>query len=109
MSSLNPLDAIEVAILRQDWLANDTLTTEELTQLDVLNRAERVDLDTMLKAYTINAAWSMHQEAVTGSLTPGKRADIVILSEDLFAIPPQRISTVQVEQTFIDGKRVYSN
>ena len=31
------------------------------------------------------------------------------LSEDLFAIPPQRISTVQVEQTFIDGKRVYSN
>lgn len=109
VSSLNPLDAIEVAILRQDWLANDTLTTEELTQLDVLNRAERVDLDTMLKAYTINAAWSMHQEAVTGSLTPGKRADIVILSEDLFAIPPQRISTVQVEQTFIDGKRVYSN
>lgn len=109
VSSLNPLNAIEVAILRQDWMANDALTTEELTQLDVLNRSERVDLDTMLKAYTINAAWSMHQEAVTGSLSPGKRADIVILSEDLFAIPPQRISTVEVEQTFIDGTQVYSN
>jgi predicted amidohydrolase YtcJ len=109
VSSLNPLDAIEVAILRHDWLNNDALTTEELSQLDVLNRSERVGLDTMLKAYTINAAWSMHQEAETGSLTPGKRADIVILSEDLFEIPPQRISTVQVEQTFIDGQQVYSN
>ncbi len=109
VSSLNPLNAIEVAILRQDWMKNDALTTEELLQLDVLNRSERVGLDTMLRAYTINAAWSMHQEAVTGSLTAGKRADIVILSEDLFAIPPQRISTVQVEQTFIDGQRVYSN
>ena len=109
VSSLNPLDAIEVAVLRQDWQANDALTNDELSQLDVLNRSERVDLDTMLKAYTINAAWSMHQDAVTGSLTPGKRADVVVLSKDLFAIPAQRISTVQVEQTFIDGELVYQN
>ena len=107
VSSLNPLDAIEVAVLRHDWHANDSLTNDELSQLDVLNRSERVDLDTMLKAYTINAAWSMHQEALTGSLTPGKRADIVVLSEDLFAIPPQLISTVKVEKTFIDGQLVY--
>jgi predicted amidohydrolase YtcJ len=107
VSSLNPLDAIEVAVLRHDWHANDALTNDELSQLDVLNRSERVDLDTMLKAYTINAAWSMHQEALTGSLTPGKRADIVVLSEDLFAIPPQLISTVKVEKTFIDGHLVY--
>lgn len=107
VSSLNPLDAIEVAILRHNWQANDALTNDELSQLDVLNRSERVDLDTMLKAYTINAAWSMHQDALTGSLTPGKRADIVVLSEDLFAIPPQRISTVQVEKTFIDGQLIY--
>ena len=107
VSSLNPLDAIEVAVLRQDWQANDALTDDQLSQLDVLNRSERVDLDTMLKAYTINAAWSMHQEALTGSLTPGKRADIVVLSEDLFAIPPQLISTVKVEKTFIDGQLVY--
>ena len=107
VSSLNPLDAIEVAVLRQDWQANDALTNDELSQLDVLNRSERVDLDTMLKAYTINAAWSMHQDALTGSLSPGKRADIVVLSEDLFAIPPQLISTVKVEKTFIDGQLVY--
>lgn len=107
VSSLNPLDAIEVAVLRQDWQANDGLSDDELSQLDVLNRKERVSLDTMLKAYTVNAAWSMHQEGATGSLTPGKLADVIVLSEDLFAVPPQRISTVQVEQTFVAGQRVY--
>ncbi len=107
VSSLNPLDAIEVALLRQDWLANDDLDNDALSELDVLNRQERVDLDTMLRAYTINAAWSMHQEDLTGSLAPGKQADIIVLSADLFDIPPQRISTVAVELTFIDGKLVY--
>ena len=107
VSSLNPLDAIEVALLRQDWLANDDMEDDELYKLDVLNGRERVDLDNMLHAYTINAAWSMHQEELTGSLSPGKRADIVVLSADLFDIPPQRISTVAVEMTFLDGKLVY--
>lgn len=109
VSSLNPLDAIEVAVLRQDWQANDDLSEDGLAQLDVLNHSERVSLDTMLKAYTINSAWSMHQENVTGSLSVGKLADLVILSEDLFAIPPQRISTVRVEQTFVDGQQVYGH
>ena len=107
VSSLNPLDAIEVAVLRQDWRANDGLSDDELSQLDVLNRSERVSLDTMLKAYTVNAAWAMHQDDATGSLTQGKLADVIVLSEDLFAIPPQRISTVAVEQTFVAGQRVY--
>ena len=107
VSSLNPLDAIEVAVLRQDWLANDDLPTDQLNQLDVLNRSERVSLDTMLRAYTINAAWAMHQDQETGSLAAGKLADLVVLSEDLFAIPPQRISTVRVEHTFVDGEQVY--
>ena len=61
----------------------------------------------MLRAYTINAAWSMHQENLTGSLTPGKRADIIVLSDDLFKIPPQHISQVVVERTMIDGIQVY--
>ena len=107
VSSLNPLDAIEVALLRQDWKANDKLDNVSLSQLDVLNHRERVNLETMLRAYTINAAWSMHQENLTGSLTPGKRADIIVLSDDLFEIPPQHISQVVVERTMIDGIQVY--
>ena len=107
ISSLNPLEAIEVALLRQDWIANDGLTKAEVEQLDTLNPSERVDLETMLRAYTSTGAWAMHQDQETGTLSPGKRADLIVLSHDLFSIEPQLISTVQVEKTFLDGELVY--
>ena len=107
ISSLNPLEAIEVALLRQDWIANDELNKAEVDQLDTLNPNERVDLDTMLRAYTSTGAWAMHQDQETGTLSPGKRADLIVLSQDLFVIEPQLISTVEVEKTFLDGKLVY--
>ena len=107
ISSLNPLEAIEVALLRQDWIANDELNKAEVEQLETLNPDERVDLDTMLRAYTSTGAWAMHQDQETGTLSPGKRADLIVLSQDLFSIEPQLISTVQVEKTFLDGKLVY--
>lgn len=107
VSSLNPLEAIEVALLRQDWIGNDQLTSESLDHLPILNRAERVDLETILLAYTSNGAWGMHQEDSTGRLKVGMDADIVVLSEDLFATPVQHISSVQVERTYVDGNLVY--
>ncbi|MEC7075773.1 MAG: amidohydrolase family protein, partial [Pseudomonadota bacterium] len=109
VSSVNPLEAIEVALLRQDWIGNDQLASESLDHLPILNRAERVDLETMLLAYTSNGAWGMHQDETTGRLMVGMAADIVVLSEDLFTTPVQRISSVKDERTYIDGELVYSN
>ena len=63
----------------------------------------------MLLAYTSNGAWGMHQDETTGRLIVGMAADIVVLSEDLFTTPVQRISSVKVERTYIDGELVYSN
>ena len=54
VSSVNLLEAIEVALLRQDWIWNDQLASESLNHLPILNRAERVDLETMLLAYTLS-------------------------------------------------------
>ena len=108
VSSVNPLEAIEVALLRQDWIGNDQLASESLNHLPILNKAERVDLETMLLAYTSNGAWGMHQDETTGRLMVGMAADIVVLSEDLFTTPVQRISSVKVERTYIDGELVYS-
>jgi predicted amidohydrolase YtcJ len=109
VSSLNPLEAIEVGLLRQDWTKNDRLPDDATDQIDTLNPDERVDLDTMLRAYTVNAAWAMHQDTITGSLMRGKRADLVVLSRDLFAVPPQKISTVFVERTYMNGNLVYES
>ena len=103
VSSLDPLDAIEVAIRRQDFDAPD----EE--DPPILNAAERVDLPTMIEAYTINGAYLMGQEDVAGSIEVGKRADLVVVSRNLFEIPAAEINETQVELTLFDGEVVYQS
>jgi hypothetical protein len=61
----------------------------------------------MLKAYTINAAYLMHQENLTGSIEVGKAADLIILERNLYDIPIEEISEVRVLETIIEGKTVY--
>jgi predicted amidohydrolase YtcJ len=98
VSSANPLDAIETAVRRQDALAPDG---------PMLNENERVNLATMIDAYTINAAWLMHHENITGSIEVGKRADIVVLDRNLFEIPDTEISEAQVVETLLEGETVW--
>ena len=98
VSSMNPLLAIEVGITRQDPFDSAT---------DVLNENERVDLETMIRAYTINVAWLMKNESKTGSIEVGKRADLVVLDHNLFEISPYEISDTRVEMTRLDGEIVF--
>jgi predicted amidohydrolase YtcJ len=100
VSSANPLEAIETAVRRQDAFEQSG---------PVLNENERVSLASMIDAYTINAAWVMHQEDKAGSIEPGKRADIVVLDRDLFDIPPEQISEARVVMTLLDGEVIYRN
>ena len=99
VSSPNPLDAIETAIHRHDPLIEDG---------PVLNANERVGLELMIDAYTINGAWLMHHEELTGSIELGKRADIVVLDRNLFEIPATEISDARVLETLLDGQTIWS-
>jgi predicted amidohydrolase YtcJ len=98
VSSLNPLDAIEMGITHLD---------PERPRMRAWNPAERVDLATMLAMYTINAAYANRLEHETGSIEVGKLADFVVLDHNLFAIPPGRIHTVKVLRTILEGATVY--
>jgi predicted amidohydrolase YtcJ len=98
VSSANPLEAIETAIRRQDAFEDGG---------PVLNEGERVSLQTMIDAYTINAAWLMHQEGIAGSIEKGKRADFVVLDRNLFEIPATEINQAQVLLTLLDGEVVF--
>ena len=98
VSTMNPLVAIETAIRRED---------PENVITGVLNAAERMDLDEMLRAYTINAAYLMHQENTTGSIQVGKAADLIVLEQNLFDIPIDAIGDVRVLRTMIDGVTVH--
>jgi predicted amidohydrolase YtcJ len=60
-----------------------------------------------LASYTINGAYSAFEEHVKGSLTPGKYADIVVLSADIMTIPPEEILTTEVVYTIVGGEVRY--
>jgi len=58
--------------------------------------------------YTINAATASGEESIKGSITPGKLADLVVLSDDPLAVKPEKIKEIKVEMTIIGGKIVWS-
>ena len=68
---------------------------------------ERVDLETALRAYTVNNAWAAGEEDRKGSLAPGKLADVVVLDRDPFAVPPAQLKDLKVMMTVVGGRVVY--
>ena len=100
VSSLNPLDAIQVAVTRK------ALDAEGDAQ-SAWNPTERMDLADMIAAYTINGAFCNHEENLVGSLESGKVADFIILNKNLFDVPVSQIHNVRVLETFFCGNSVY--
>ena len=68
---------------------------------------ERVSLETALRAYTVNNAYAAGEEAIKGTLEPGKLADIVVLDRDPFGIAPAEIKDLKVLLTIVGGRIVY--
>jgi predicted amidohydrolase YtcJ len=64
-------------------------------------------LEELIEAYTINVAWSLHYDEVTGSIEEGKFADMIILNHDLFEIPATDIHKTEVQKTIFKGEVVY--
>jgi predicted amidohydrolase YtcJ len=98
VAPLNPLLGLYAAVTRatldgknpQGWIPEQKITLAEAVE-----------------AYTLGSAFAEFQEKEKGSITAGKLADMVILSDDIFAIKPEAIRNVKVETTIVGGKLVY--
>jgi len=100
VTSVNPLDGIEVAVTRQNF--------EGATESDKpFFPEERISLDTALAAYTIGSAYANFWDKETGSLEIGKSADLIVLSQNLFEIPAPQINQTKVLWTMFAGKVIY--
>jgi predicted amidohydrolase YtcJ len=75
---------------------------------DILGPAQRVDAYQAIKALTLNAAHQYFEESSKGSITPGKLADLVILSANPITMEPEQLRDIQVISTWSHGVQVYS-
>jgi predicted amidohydrolase YtcJ len=98
VSTLNPLDAIQVALTRRG--IDDPPGPAWIPE-------ERADLPRMLGAYTINAAYANRMERETGSLEPGKLADLIVLDRNLFDVPRTDLHQARVLWTLLEGREVW--
>ncbi|MEZ4417653.1 MAG: amidohydrolase [Gemmatimonadota bacterium] len=99
VSSLNPLDAIQVAVTHR--------SLEAAPDEAVWNPEQRVDLATILDAYTVGSAFVNFEDDRSGSLEVGKLADLIVLDRDLFETPPEEIHRAQVVLTLLEGEAIY--
>ena len=93
-----PPHMIQMAVARRTWKEPDF----------VLNPAERVSVESAIRAITSEAAWQLFSEHEIGSLEVGKLADLVILDQDPRKVPVGRIRDIRVAATWMDGAQVYA-
>lgn len=86
-----------------------TRKTREGTPADGWNKELAVSLENALRYYTIDAAFGEFAEKEKGSIAVGKKADLVVLSEDLFKTPPEAILKTKTLLTIMDGKVVHKD
>ncbi len=99
VSTPDPRQQLATAVARRDPLgsAGEPLLPEE-----------RVDLGTAIAAHTIGAAHACSLDDVTGSIEPGKLADLVVLDRDLFTLSPADYLGVRVLATLLEGEVVHA-
>jgi predicted amidohydrolase YtcJ len=74
----------------------------------VIGPEQRLTVEQAIRAQTIDAAYQLFADDVTGSLQVGKYADMVVLSADPRAVAPEEIADLEVRATFLAGRQVYS-
>ncbi len=98
VESINPLLSFHAALTRQSlsgeprdgWFPDERLTLEEI-----------------IHGFTAVPAWVSRRENQLGTLAPGKKADFVVFSRDLFQTAPAHLASVEVEMTMVNGEVVY--
>jgi predicted amidohydrolase YtcJ len=95
----HPIYGLHAAITRQDrnnkplhgWIPEERMTVKQA-----------------LESFTYNVAYANHNEKLQGSLEPGKWADFILMDQDIFRVKPQDIWKIQIMETWVAGKKIYS-
>lgn len=97
IESANPFFGLHASVTRQDhnnqpksgWFPKESLPIKQA-----------------FKTFTVNAAYAAHQENIIGALGKNKKADFILIDQDIFMIEPSQIWQTKVLQTWVGGKKV---
>lgn len=107
----NPFFAIEAGVTR-NLAYPEEFGVKDIKDMDdpryLLWPEERLSVMQMVRGYTIDAAYSIYAEDVTGSIEPGKAADLVIVDRNIFEIDPVELSETQILMTYFGGRLVFN-
>lgn len=93
VAEMDPLTGIYTALTRQDLAGGDPFVP-----------GQAIDLATAIRGYTAGGAYANFCDHHRGALAPGKAADLIALSDNLFDLPPGQIKDCRVELTMIEGQ-----
>lgn len=96
VSKLSPIIGMYMAITRRTAAGN------------IFGPEHRISVDDAVKAYTITAAQALHREETIGSIEVGKLADMVVLSQDPYTVGEEAFRDITIDETWIDGERVFT-
>lgn len=99
VEDVNPLFGIQCAVTRQDL---NGFPEEGFLPEQAVSVYEAVSM------FTKNAAYCTNEETIRGTLENGKRADLIVLSQDIFKVPHHNIHKIRVENTVLGGRTVFS-
>lgn len=100
VENVNPFFGLYSAVTRQDhqgrppqgWIPEQKVTRQQA-----------------LRGFTLDAAYAAFDEHRLGSLEPGKRADFIVIDRDYFTVPADEIWQIRVQQTWVEGRKVYDH
>jgi hypothetical protein len=114
----NPFVSIQAAITREIWHSDDTADIVDLP-LDgaalagarptgkMYTPEQRVSVRQAVDAFTQGSAYAAFEETQLGTLEVGKLADLAVLSQDIFSVPPKTVGKTAVVLTMVGGRIVH--
>jgi predicted amidohydrolase YtcJ len=108
VSSPDPIEEIHTAVNRTT-APGYAYGGDDPRQLEPFLPVERLTLSQAIRAFTMGSAYVNHLETETGSIEVGKLADLVVVSENLFALDPGELTSARVLLTLVDGRPVFES